>query len=93
MGVSYMDDNSVPLSENGADSRAMNRANIVELTPADASANDQQSFSNDPIIEAKLRTNAEQQAKLERIRASSQPSGPMNQSAKQAPMMEYDQEQ
>jgi hypothetical protein len=93
MPVSYMDDNSVPLSENGADSRAMNRSNIVELTPADASANAPQSFSNDPIIEANLRTNAEQQAKLVRVIKSSQESGPMNQSAAEAPMTEYDQEQ
>jgi hypothetical protein len=93
MPVSYMDDNSVPLSENGADSRAMNRSNIVELTPADASANAPQSFSNDPIIEANLRTHAEQQAKLVRVMESSKESGPMNQAALQAPMTEYDQEQ
>lgn len=93
MPVSYMDDNSAPLSENGADSRAMNRSNIVELTPADASANAPQFFSGDPIIEANLRTHAEQQAKLVRILKSTEPSGPMNQSAAQAPLVEYDVEQ
>jgi hypothetical protein len=50
-------------------------------------------FSGDPIIEAKMRTNAEQQAKLVRVLKSSMPSGPMNQAAGKAPMTEYDQEQ
>lgn len=94
MAVSYMDDNSIPVStDNMASSQAMNPNNIVELKSADSSANEPQSFSGDPIIEAKLRTNAEQQAKLVRILKSSQPSGQMNQSAGEAAMTEYDQEQ
>jgi len=63
------------------------------LKPADASINRPMSFSNDPIIEANMRTNAEQQAKLERIRASSMPSGPMNKATDEMPQVEYDQEQ
>ena len=71
----------------------MNPNNIVELKSADASDNNPITFSNDPIIEANMRTNAEQQAKLERIRASSMPSGPMNKSTDEMPLVEYDQEQ
>jgi len=93
MGISYMDDNSTAVGENGAESRAMNPNNIVELKSADASDNNPITFSNDPIIEANMRTNAEQQAKLERIRASSMPSGPMNKSTDEMPLVEYDQEQ
>lgn len=93
MGVSYMDDNSAPVGENGADSRAMNPNNIVELVSADSSANAPITFSNDPIIEANLRSNAENQAVLERVRASSQPSGSMNKSCGESPLVEMDQEQ
>ena len=89
------DDNAVEsdMTTNPALSNAKNRTHIVYLQSADASINNPQAFSNDPIIEAGLRTNAEQQAKLERIRASSQPSGPMNKSTDEMPVKEYDQEQ
>lgn len=93
MGISYMDDNSVPVGENGADSRAMNPNTIVNRDSADASENRPMSFSNDPIIEANLRSNAQNQAVLERVRASSEPSGPMNKSTSEMPQTEYDQEQ
>src|SRR5712672_1622911 len=88
-------DNAVQsdMTTNPADCRAKNRTNIRYLKPGDASINDPQAFSNDPIIEAKLRTNAEQQAKIERIRSSSKPSGQMNKSTAEAPLKEYDQEQ
>jgi len=92
--LAYADDNSAVVgTDNMADSRGKNRTRIVNLQSADASTNAPQMFSNDPIIEAGLRTNAEQQAKLERIRASSQPSGAMNRSAGENPLIEYDQEQ
>ena len=92
--LAYADDNSAMVStDNNADSRAKNRTQVVNLQSADASTNNPQFFSNDPIIEAGLRTNAEQQAKLERIRASSQPSGPMNKATDEMPVKEYDQEQ
>lgn len=89
------DDNAVQsnMTDNPALSNAKNRTHIVYLQSADASTNDPQMFSNDPVIEAGLRTNAEQQAKLERIRASSQPSGAMNKATDEMPMKEYDQEQ
>ena|SRR6266481_3919945 len=89
------DDNAVvsDMTTNPADGRAKNRTSIKYLQSADASVNDPQMFSNDPIIEAGLRTNAEQQAKLERIRASSQPSGKMNKATDEMPVKEYDQEQ
>jgi hypothetical protein len=89
------DDNAVQsnMTDNPALSNAKNRTHIVYLQSADASKNDPQMFSGDPIIEAGLRTNAEQQAKLERIRASSQPSGPMNKSAGEGSMIERDVEQ
>ena len=93
MGISYMDDNSVPVGENGADSRAMNPNNIVELKSADASANSPMTFSGDPIIEANLRSNAQNQAVLQRVMASSQPSGAMNKDTTENPQAEYDQEQ
>ena len=92
--LAYADDNSAMVStDNNADSRAKNRTHIVYLQSADASVNNPQMFSNDPIIEANMRTNAEQQAKLERIRASSVPSGPMNKAMDEMPVKEYDQEQ
>lgn len=89
------DDNAVQsnMTDNPALSNAKNRTNIRYLKPADASVNSPQFFSNDPIIEARMRTNAEQQAKLERIRASSQPSGSMNKSAGESALTEYDTEQ
>jgi len=49
MGISYMDDNSTAVGENGADSRAMNPNNIVERVSADSSekhANHLQQRSN-----------------------------------------------
>ena len=92
--LTYADDNSaVVTTDNNADSRGKNRTHIVNLQSADASENNPQFFSNDPVIEAGLRTNAEQQAKLERIRASSQPSGAMNKATDEMPVKEYDQEQ
>jgi len=92
--LTYADDNSAVVgTDNMADSRGKNRTHIVRRQSADASVNDPQMFSNDPVIEAGLRTNAEQQAKLERIRASSQPSGAMNKATDEMPVKEYDQEQ
>jgi len=93
MGISYMDDNSTAVGENGADSRAMNPNNVVELVSADSSENRPMSFSGDPIIEANLRSNAQNQAVLERVRASSMPSGAMNKATDEMPQVEYDQEQ
>ncbi|PYT49511.1 MAG: hypothetical protein DMG44_10625 [Acidobacteria bacterium] len=89
------DDNAVQsdMTTNPADCRAKNRTSIQYLQSADASENNPQFFTNDPVIEAGLRTNAEQQAKLERIRASSQPSGKMNKATDEMPVKEYDQEQ
>jgi hypothetical protein len=82
MGVSYMDDNSIPVStDNMASSQAMNPNNVVELKSADASANDPVIFSCDPIIEAVNRTNAERLMIIRNIMESSQPSGAMNKSA------------
>jgi len=78
MGISYMDDNSVPVGENGADSRAMNPNNIVELKSADASENTPMIFSGDPIIEARIQTNVAQQALFTERLKSSQMSGDMN---------------
>jgi len=92
--LAYADDNSAVVStDNMADSRAKNRTRIANLQSADASENNPQSFSGDPVIEAGLRTNAAQQAKLERVRASSVPSGNMNKATDEAPLIEYDVEQ
>jgi len=92
--LTYTDDNSELVStDNMASSRQKNRTHIVNLQSADASENYPQFFSNDPVIEAGMRSNAEIQAKLERIRASSQPSGPMNKATDEMPVKEYDQEQ
>lgn len=78
MGISYMDDNSTPVGENGADSRAMNPNNVVERKSADASENTPMFFSGDPVIESNMRTNAERLNLIEQMRSSSKPSGAMN---------------
>lgn len=78
MGISYMDDNSTGVGENGADSRAMNPNNIVERQSADSSENTPMMFSGDPIIEAGARAKADQQALLVDMMKSSRPSGSMN---------------
>lgn len=79
MGISYMDDNSTAVGENGADSRAMNPNNIVERKSADSSENTPMFFSGDPIIEANLRADAEKRNLLVEMMNSSKPSGAMNQ--------------
>jgi hypothetical protein len=89
------DDNAVQsnMTDNPALSNGKNRTSIRYLRPADASVNDPQFFSGDPIQEAGLRTRAEIQAKLVRILKSSEPSGNMNKSAGEAPLREMDTEQ
>jgi len=89
------DDNAVQsdMTTNPADSRAKNRTQIVNRQSADASVNDAQTYSGDPIIEANLRSNAQSQAVLETVRASSQPSGKMNKATDETPLKEYDVEQ
>jgi hypothetical protein len=79
MGISYMDDNSTAVGENGADSRAMNPNNIVERQSADSSENTPMTFSGDPIIEANLQANAQKQNLLIERMKSSQMSGAGNQ--------------
>ncbi len=93
--VSYADANAVQsdMTTNPADSRAKNRTHIVYLKPADASQNDAQSYSGDPIIEAGLRSRSEAQDVLKKVLKSSQPSGAMNKSTSEGPMVEWDQEQ
>jgi|SRR5437667_11691348 len=89
------DDNAVQsnMTDNPALSNAKNRTHIVYLQSADASVNDAQRYSGDPIIEAGLRSRVEAQAILEKVRASSKPSGAMNKSTSEGPMVEWDQEQ
>ncbi len=79
MGISYMDDNSTAVGENGADSRAMNPNQIVERQSADSSENTPMFFSGDPIIEANLSANAAKQNLLIERMKSSRESGAMNQ--------------
>src|SRR6266851_9534046 len=63
------DDNAVQsdMTTNPADSRAKNRTQIVNRQSADASVNDAQNYSGDPIIEANLRSNAQNQAVLQKL--------------------------
>src|SRR5713226_8111411 len=90
--VSYADANAVQsdMTTNPADSRAKNRTHIVYLKPADASQNDAQIFSGDPIIEANLRSNAQNQAVLQKLVNAAKPSGAMNKSTSEGPMVEWD---
>lgn len=86
--MGYMDDNSTEgvSVDNLASSRAKNPSHIVELPSADTSEVEVLNFSGDPVIEANMQSKATQQAKLEHMRVSSMPSGPMNQSAAEAPL-------
>ena len=89
------DDNAVQsnMTDNPALSNAKNRTHIVYLQSADASINDAQTYSGDPVIEAGLRSRAEGQAVLKKIVNAAKPSGAMNKSASEGPMVEWDQEQ
>ena len=89
------DDNAVQsdMTTNPALSNAKNRTFIRYLKPADASVNDARSYSGDPIIEAGLRSRAEGQAVLQKILNAAKPSGAMNKSTSEGPMVEWDQEQ
>ena len=89
------DDNAVQsnMTDNPALSNAKNRTHIVYLQSADASINDAQTYSGDPIIEAGLRSRAEGQAVLQKIVNAAKPSGAMNKSSSEGPMVEWDQEQ
>ncbi len=92
--LAYADDNSaVVTTDNMADSRGKNRNHIVNLQSADVSINDAQTYSGDPIIEAGLRSRAEGQAVLQKIVNAAKPSGAMNKSTSEGPMVEWDQEQ